>query len=340
MIPFDSIINEARTRFAEYVIRKNWLGRPKRDLAAALRADGVNKDTARYLAAIEHGYEIGWAAIVVANPELYVPEDNASAAAVIISRDTYFDARPDHLLSIAGRLARLRQVELSDELDAATRNTALWVRDDDGRPRSDRLPHKLTDGRTVWFATAQILRACLPGKVLQSSLLPLAYRPDQIEQNLVLPARCWPKRICQPIDRVLRDVEKFPPIEALPISKQQLNDDEQEALRNPYRAITADDVLAGASKGTVTLTPRCAAFIKKLAKQQRMGRFWWLRVGGHINARELDITSQFDKKNEACIVSEGVKILIRASEAPAYRGIVIDYENTGGRDGFTFTESH
>lgn len=338
MTAFDKIIDEARTRFAGYITGKNWLGRPKRDLATALRADGVDKDAARELAAIESDYEIGWAALFVANSELYLPKENASGAAVIVGRDPYFDARPDHLLRIANRLLKLRQMDLPENLDVATRNTATMVRADDGRPFSRRLPYKLTDGRAVWFTTTQIMRMSLPGKVIKSRLLPLAFKPDCIELNLVLPARCWPAGIRQSVDQLIGNAANRPPIESLPVSKQQLIDDETDARQNPFRVITADDVLLGASKGVVTLTPRCAAVIKKLAKQNRMGRNWWLRIGGTVNAREMDITAQCDEEKDKCIVSEGVKILIPATKVRQYRGIVLDYANTAGRDGFVFTE--
>lgn len=131
---------------------------------------------------------IVWGHIVQAHPKLYLQGTIDYPAALIYSRDAYFDDRPGELAQMAEALGELKgsrhdhpQMQLFSDMMREEREVQLNMA----------LPRPLTKGRAVTYTTVLVFRKHLPVAHLVLDLVPLVVHP-QLQATWILPARWWP----------------------------------------------------------------------------------------------------------------------------------------------------
>lgn len=333
---FDSLIDECRSRFAEYGWRDKLFGGRVRDLPRALRDEKLERNyDANYLPLAEKG-RIVWAAIAQANDQIFSEGPHDLPCNTIFSVDSYFDARPHHLLRIAEKIYKLKGTAPDDPVLA---KVAAVMSDEQNGVFNWRLPRKVTDGHAAFFTCTMLHRTRMPRRVLEGRLLPLVVAPGTSQSNMVLPLSCWVPGL---IDRwhMLHDLTSdAPKLARREVTDQQLAEDDLDAREYPHRVEKADNLVPGASASSITLTAACAATIRDIARKQRFRRGWSIKVGKTGGNWSLDITESAELPEHVCAESQGIRIVYPFRTLGQFQGLVIDYRMTGIGDGFVFVES-
>lgn len=105
---FEALINECRTRFAEFGWRKSLLGGKKRDLRWVFRKEGLDEEFGKNYGTLVENGRVVWGSFAQANNGLFAPGPYDLPANSVFSSDAYFDARPHHLLRICEKLFDLK----------------------------------------------------------------------------------------------------------------------------------------------------------------------------------------------------------------------------------------
>lgn len=332
---FEALINECRARFAQFGWRKSIFRGKVRDVGKAFRAEGLReKDWKRYIVLAEQG-RVVWAAYTQANEGLFAAGKKDLPGNTVFSVDEYFDSRPHHVVRINGKVASLKGTEPTD---IVLGKVAAIITDEKNGVSNYRLPWKLSDGHVVYLSSTMFHRCSIPGGILSGGLFPLVVAPDLIESNMVLPLSCWPDELQRNWSSIHKAADSAK-LYAKKINQEQLDCDESDALNHPHHVVTADDVVPGASKSVVSLTPRCAQTIRDTAKENKLRGKWWLKIGGHDGNWTLDVTVNDDLKKYLCVESQGVQILVPRDRPQIYAGLVIDYAQTAIGKGFIFHPS-
>lgn len=140
----------------------------------------------------EHG-EVSWGQLVEANPLLSRPNnEHTLPAAVIYSLDPTFDKHPTMLERIAHGLSSTRNsVDDDTEFGVFMRT----IKKDFERIIRLELPHSISDGRSVFYATLLVQPSHLPGHVLNKRRFPVISNGKETETAMILPSHFWPQRL-------------------------------------------------------------------------------------------------------------------------------------------------
>lgn len=131
---------------------------------------------------------VAWAALVMANPRLYLLGDVDSTGMVVYSFDKQFDAGPQHLVRIAGSVGALKNTMPKDPILVAF---AAEVRNDSPREIDRLVPPALTGSRQVRYETIYLQRNRMPGGYLAHTLFPVIISTSQPTQVMLLPCELW-----------------------------------------------------------------------------------------------------------------------------------------------------
>ena len=131
---------------------------------------------------------VAWAALVMANPRLYMLGDVDSTGTVVYSFDKQFDANPAALMRIAGSLGALKNTMPKDPILVAF---AAEVRNDSPREIDRMVPPALTSERQARYETIYIQRHRLPTRYLAHTLFPVVISKSQPTQVMLLPCELW-----------------------------------------------------------------------------------------------------------------------------------------------------
>ena len=333
---FDALIDECRSRFAEYGWRGTLFRGRVRDVTRALRDEKLERNyDAHYLPLAEKG-RVVWAAIAQANDQIFSEGQHDLPCNTIFSTSPYFDARPHHLLRIADQIYKLKETTPADPVLA---KVAAVITDEQNGVFNWRLPRKITDGHSAFFTCTMLNRTRMPRRVLEGRLLPIVVAPDTIQSNMVLPLSCWAPGL---VDRwhMLQDLTSdSPKLARREVTEEQLAEDDFDARKYPHRVEKADSVVPGASASSITLTAECATVIRDIARKQRFRRDWSIKVGKVGGNWSLDITESAELPDHVCAESQGIRILYPFRSLGAFQGLVIDYRATAMGEGFLFVES-
>ncbi len=134
---------------------------------------------------------IVWGQVVQAHPKLYLQGTIDYPAALIYSRDAYFDGNPGELSSIAEALGNMKgsrqdhpQMQLFADMMREEREVQLNMA----------LPRPLTKGKAVTYTTVLVFRKHLPVPLLVLDLVPLVIHP-KLQTTWILPSRWWPQEL-------------------------------------------------------------------------------------------------------------------------------------------------
>lgn len=130
-----------------------------------------------------------WGQIVQAHPKLYLQGTIDYPAALIYSRDVFFDDHAGELAQMAEALGELKgarhehpQMQLFADMMREEREVQLNMA----------LPRPLTKGKAVTYTTVLVFRKHLPVPQLVHDLVPLVVHP-QLQASWILPSRWWPQ---------------------------------------------------------------------------------------------------------------------------------------------------
>jgi Fe-S cluster assembly iron-binding protein IscA len=201
------------------------------------------------------------------------------------------------------------------------------------------LPWRLTDGHHVYLSSTMVHRSRLPGGVLAAPILPLVVAPGVSDVSMVLPLSCWSPTLIQAWPTLHEMTTDAAELATRKVPDAQLAEDERDARDRPHRALSAEDLVSGASQASVTLTANCAAVVRDLARQHKLRGRWWLKLGGSDGAWTLDMATSCDATEYLCVESRGVLILIPRRKRGEFQGLVVDFKETTIGAGFVFYSS-
>jgi Fe-S cluster assembly iron-binding protein IscA len=135
---------------------------------------------------------VAWAALVMANPRLYLLGEVDSTGTVVYSFDKEFDAEPQTLVRIAGTIGSLKNNMPKDPILVAF---AAEVRNDSPREIDRLVPPALTSSRPVRYETIYIQRHRLPTRYLAHTLFPVIVAKSQPTQVMLLPCELWAQEL-------------------------------------------------------------------------------------------------------------------------------------------------
>jgi len=135
---------------------------------------------------------VAWAALVMANPRLYLLGDVDSTGTVVYSFDKEFDAEPQTLVRVAGTIGSLKNNMPKDPILVAF---AAEVRNDSPREIDRLVPPALTSSRPVRYETIYIQRHRLPTRYLAHTLFPVIVAKSQPTQVMLLPCELWAQEL-------------------------------------------------------------------------------------------------------------------------------------------------
>src|SRR4051794_6385327 len=160
---------------------------------------GIDHGTYRSVVApyhdrVYHEGRVAWAALVLAQPDLYSLGDWDSTGTVVYSFDRVFDANPNLLERVAASVGALKNAMPKDALLVAF---AAEVRNDQPREIDRLVPVALTQGRQVRYETIYIQRHRLPTRYLVAQFFPVIISTSQPTQPMLLPLEEWSPELVQ-----------------------------------------------------------------------------------------------------------------------------------------------
>ncbi len=329
---YENLIEESRQRLRRFGWRWTLLGRRKDATSAVLRRRGADESQIDDFAKLIDEGTVYWGAIVQANPDLFEVGTVDLPANLVFSRSAYFDSHPEHLFRIARSLFKLKDTYPEEPV---LRKAAAIVTDEHNCVSDWRLPYVLTNGHQVYLTSILLYRSWLPGRVLDFPVVPIVALARAVAGCMLAPKDCWPRGFRAGSLPYL-DCEEF---ESLPVSKEAIDEDQEDAVRNPHQPLRADHLIPGASDAVVSVTPSCAACIRKIAADSKLPRGWYVRVGGNENVYSLDISADAIPGDHEIVESAGLRIAFPRAIKRRLRGTVIDYQRTVLGEGFAFIDA-
>jgi hypothetical protein len=139
----------------------------------------------------DHGH-VRWAAISMANYQLWQPGASTCPGLVVFSLDTDFDDRPFELREIATAVYDLGDEEQEDpQLDELRHH----IVDELSRPASVPIPESLAGQPGLFVSSILLERAHLPFGYLAAPVFPVLVNHEVSRQVVVLPAAYWPEEL-------------------------------------------------------------------------------------------------------------------------------------------------
>ena len=144
---------------------------------------------------------VAWAALVMANPRLYLLGEVDSTGTVVYSFDKQFDNEPQALVRIAGTIGALKNNMPKDPILVAF---AAEVRNDTPREIDRLVPPALTNSRQVRYETIYLQRHRLPTGYLAHTLFPVVVSTSQPTQVMLLPWELWAPELVEQWGEIAR----------------------------------------------------------------------------------------------------------------------------------------
>ncbi len=332
---YESWIIEIRNRIRNYGWRRTLLGRRKRDIGRETRREGIDESLHReYARLIEQG-DVVWASIAQVNELLFDSNELDAPANILFSLDSYFDSRPNHLIRIAKKVQELKG---TFPKEPALAKIAAVMTDEQNYILNWRLPYRVTDGHSVYIAHSLLHRSRLPNGGLPGPIIPLVVSKTPSISNMLAPLSCWPEDLVRDPSALSGDDCYAGKLASRRITEQQHLADTQDAIQHPHKRLVSDDVVPGASRQLLTLTPRCADFFKSIAAEGKLGKNWHVSLGGNADARTLDLSNEPISHSHTRVESQSVILTFPTESTRYYRGVVIDYRDCPVAPGIQFIE--
>ncbi|OWY71294.1 hypothetical protein B7486_11925 [cyanobacterium TDX16] len=333
---FESLIKKCRENLTSFALRKNLLGRRRRDFNRAFKIEGIAAEFHDRYASLAESGRVVWSSCAQASENIFNPGVNDLPGNSIYGLDPYFDARPHHLLRVCEKIYALKD---KGSEDVVLGKVAAIITDELNFVNHWRLPRKLTDGQEVFLSSTLYHRCRLPDAKLGGRLVPLVITPDSAVGNMILPLACWPGDLVEAWATVHERTSAAPKLLARPVTNQAIMEDERDARDRPHRKKVAGDLVPIAATSAVSLTRRCADFARNIASQKKLRGDWFLKVGGADGAWSLDIVQECNQATHSQVESEGIRILFPRARPDAFHGLVIDYQASPTGAGFVFHTS-
>jgi len=168
----------------------NWFSRG----GDSLHHGTFHAELAPYHDRVYYEGRVAWAALVMANPRLYLLGNADSTGTVVYSFDKQFDADPGALVRVAGSVGALKNTMPKDPILVGF---AAEVRNDSAREIDRLVPPALTLGRQVRYETIYIQRHRLPTGFLAHTLFPVIISTSQPTQVMLLPCELWANELVE-----------------------------------------------------------------------------------------------------------------------------------------------
>lgn len=160
--------------------------------------------------------KVVWAALVMANSQVFKPGRDDCPGLLIYSLDPYYDARPQELHEVAQKIYQLKNTKQEDPELARLADLVTGEAD---RSMGWRVPEELSL-RDVRGAIFMVFRKHIPKGLLQGSQFPILVHPDT-QAVMLAPFELWPVELIRDwktagAARSLEDIRELP--EAIKVS--------------------------------------------------------------------------------------------------------------------------
>lgn len=184
------IYTEKRIRFSNFDKRYNRLCLPFFVWAKDKRFQSQYRDQDIL---ISQG-EVVFAHIIQANTLLFQPGSMNHPAAILFSRDRYFDDHLEELLELGHNMFDLKGQTLDDP---ELKKFAEVITDEMTALLNVKLPKKITGNREVYYTTIMLHRKHMPLGYLKTGWFPVLVLPDRTEACMFLPERYWDREMLE-----------------------------------------------------------------------------------------------------------------------------------------------
>jgi len=143
--------------------------------------------------------QIVWGYVVMANRDLYLPDENDRPGDVVYSLTATDEQAFENLPQIANTLysEKTSHKEL-DSYPEAERGVVEHLRQETDRAFGIPLPNSMSLGLVCHLSTFWAHRAHLPGKALGGKFVPLLVLAGKVHDVLIIPAKYWPSSLAVP----------------------------------------------------------------------------------------------------------------------------------------------
>jgi Fe-S cluster assembly iron-binding protein IscA len=318
MNSFSQLISDCRSRFDRGGFGfLRWFRLRLRPSYAAF--DGVQESLAPHYEILRKQGQVVWGSVAQVNMGMFCNGEIDLPGVTVYSDDAHFDANPQDLADIGHAAFALKN---TDPRDQDLKPVANRLTDELDMTVRFPMPHKLTDGRKVFLGYTIFHRTRLPARTLKMTLFPMVIAPDLTEVNMVLPLPYWPDSL-----RAAWGEQLAKELDALPLNStaRQVALAAEKApaasVNQPYWDVDARPVHI-----TPAAARRLRAVMKEFGFSEDVYVFVGLRPDG--NTKYVDFLDRYDRREETCFQSEGLRIVVRKDQLRKMRGALVDFKES------------